>query len=65
VELVFQGGTYASGSGVPATVTVRIINYEHEPIFDLGKLTKVDSLSLAVDVKPSITMRYMLNAAAL
>jgi Flp pilus assembly protein TadG len=65
VELVFQGGTYSSGSGVPATVTVRIINYKHEPIFDLGKLTKIKTLSLKVDVKPSITMHYMLNAASI
>ena len=65
VEIVFQGGTYAGGTGVPATVTVRIINYEHEPIFDLGKLTKIESLSLNVDVKPSITMRYMLTAAGI
>jgi len=65
VELVFQGGTYSSGSGVPATVTVKIINYKHDPIFDLGKLTKSKTLSLAVDVKPSITLHYMLNAAAI
>ena len=63
VELVFQGGTYAGGAGVPATVTVKIINYKHDPIFDLGKLTKIKSLSLNVDVKPSITMHYMLNAS--
>ena len=65
VELVFAGGTYASGSGVPATVTVKIINYKHDPIFDLGKLTKIKTLSLNVDVKPSITMHYMLNAASI
>ena len=65
VELVFQGGTYSSGAGVPATVTVNIINYKHEPIFDLGKLTKIKTLSLNVDVKPSITMRYMLTASSL
>ena len=65
VELVFAGGTYASGSGVPATVTVKIINYKHDPIFDLGKLTKSKTLSLNVDVKPSITMHYMLNAASI
>ena len=63
VELVFQGGTYAGGAGVPATVTVKIINYKHDPIFDLGKLTKTKGLSLNMDVKPSITMRYMLNAS--
>jgi hypothetical protein len=63
VDLVFEGGTYEDGIGVPATVTVKIINYKHDPIFDLGKLTKVTGLSLNVDVKPSITMRYMLNSS--
>ncbi len=46
--------------GIPNTVTVRIINYTHSPLFDLGKLTN-SSLSLAVDVKPSVTMRYLLT----
>jgi hypothetical protein len=65
VDLVFEGGTYEDGEGVPATVTVNIVDYEHQPIFDLGKLTKIKSLSLNIDVKPSITMRYMLNASSL
>ena len=65
VDLVFQGGTYneEEESGVPATVTVKIVDYTHEPIFDLGKLTKIEGLSLNVDVKPSITMHYMLNSS--
>jgi len=63
VDLVFEGGTYAGGAGVPATVTVKIKNYKHDPIFDLGKMTKISGLSLNVDVKPSITMHYMLNAS--
>lgn len=63
VDLVFQGGTYAGGIGVPATVTVKIIDYKHDPIFDLGKLTKIKTLSLNVDVKPSITMHYMLTSS--
>ena len=62
VDLIFEGGTYSGGSGVPMTVTVKIVDYEHVPIFDLGKLTKISGLSLNVDIKPSITMRYMLNA---
>jgi hypothetical protein len=45
-------------------VTISIINYKHQPVFDLGKLTKISTLSTNVDVKPSITMHYMLNAAA-
>lgn len=65
IDLLFQGGTYEDGAGVPATVTVNIVDYEHQPIFDLGKLTKIKTLSLNIDVKPSITMRYMLNASSL
>jgi hypothetical protein len=65
VNLVFQGGTYSGGSGVPATVTVTIINYKHDPVFDLGKLSKIDSLKMDVDIKPSVTMRYMLTAASI
>ncbi|CAN5711679.1 hypothetical protein BH18ACI4_BH18ACI4_11550 [soil metagenome] len=52
-------GVPVSG-GIPNTVTIRIINYTHSPLFDLGKLTN-SSLSLAVDVKPSVTMRYLLT----
>ena len=65
VDLVFQGGTYSptTGAGVPTTVTVKIKDYKHDPIFDLGKLTKISGLSLNLDVKPSITMRYMLNSS--
>ena len=46
---------------VPHTVTVQIVNYKHEPILDLGKLTNSSSLSLNIDVKPSVTMRYLLT----
>ena len=46
--------------GIPNTVTIKIINYQHAPIFDLGGLTK-SSTTLAVDVKPSVTMRYLLT----
>lgn len=50
--------------GVPAlpqTVTVQIYGYKYQPVFDLGKLIKVPSLSLNIDVKPSVTMRYLLT----
>jgi Flp pilus assembly protein TadG len=46
---------------LPETVTVQIVNYKHQPIFDLGKLTKVTALSMNIDVKPSVTMRYLLT----
>ena len=64
VKLSYAGGSYADGEGTPATVTVSIIDYTHQPIFDLGKLTN-SSLSLAVDVKPSVTMHYMLNSGSI
>jgi Flp pilus assembly protein TadG len=41
------------------TTTVRIENYNYEPIFDLGKLTKNTSLSLAVNVGASTTMHQL------
>lgn len=48
-------------SAVPKTVTIKIEGYTHEPIFDIGKLTGIDGLSTAVEVKPSVTMRYLLT----
>lgn len=46
---------------LPDTVKVQIIGYTHQPIFDLGALVNSPSLSLNVDVKPSVTMRYLLT----
>jgi Flp pilus assembly protein TadG len=46
---------------LPETVTVQILNYKYEPVFDLGKLIKVPSLSMNIEVKPSVTMRYLLS----
>ena len=46
--------------GVPATVTVEIINYQHTSLLKLGQLTK-SSATTEVDVKPSVTMRYLLT----
>lgn len=46
---------------LPQTVRVQITSFKHQPIFDLGKITRIDSLSLNVDVKPSVTMRYLLT----
>jgi Flp pilus assembly protein TadG len=54
--------TRAGGVPVlPQTVTVQITGYKYQPVFDLGKLIKVSSLSLNIDVKPSVTMRYLLS----
>ena len=57
VDITYQGPI----AGIPDTVTVTIVNYPHVPLFDLGALLRNTSLSLAVDVKPSITMRYLLT----
>jgi len=46
---------------LPETVTVQISGFKHQPVFDLGKLINVPSLSLNIDVKPSVTMRYLLS----
>lgn len=62
VDVTFAGGTYSNGNGVPTNVTVTFHGYKHQPIFDLGKLINSKALSLNVDIKPSITMRYLLNA---
>lgn len=48
-------------AGVPVTITVQIVGYKHQPLFDLGGLMKNATLSLNVDVKPSVTMRYLLT----
>jgi Flp pilus assembly protein TadG len=60
VEVTYAGPI----SGIPETVTVTIVNYPHVPLFNLGALLRNNSLSLAVDVKPSITMRYLLTTPA-
>lgn len=57
VVITRQGGVPV----LPQTVTVQITSFKHQPIFDLGALTKVPALSLNVDVKPSVTMRYLLT----
>ena len=57
VDITYQGGV----SGMPETVTVSISGYTHVPLFDLGALIKNDALSLAIEVKPSVTMRYLLT----
>jgi Flp pilus assembly protein TadG len=46
---------------LPETVTVSITGYKYKPVFDVGKMINVSALSLNVDVKPSVTMRYLLT----
>jgi Flp pilus assembly protein TadG len=57
VDVQYAGAT----SGVPETVTVNIINYQHQSIVNLGALLKNTALSTDVAVKPSVTMRYLLT----
>lgn len=57
VEVTYEGGT----PGVPDRVKVSITGYKHQPLFDLGALLNNDALSLNVDVKPSVTMKYLLT----
>jgi TadE-like protein len=57
-DLDCSGG---SPPGIPETITVKITGFKHKSLFDLGGLTKNDSFSLNVDVKPSVTMRYLLT----
>lgn len=47
-------------TGFPTTVTVKIINFNHSPLFNLGQLMG-NSLSMNIAVKPSVTMRYLLT----
>jgi Flp pilus assembly protein TadG len=47
-------------AGVPNTITVKISGFQHQPLVNLGGLIKSQSLSLNIDVKPSVTMRYLL-----
>lgn len=54
--------TRAGGVPVlPKTVSVSISGYKYKPIFDVGKMLNISALSLNVDVKPSVTMRYLLT----
>lgn len=46
--------------GVPPTITVGISGFKHESLFNLGGLMN-NSFNLNIDVKPSVTMRYLLT----
>lgn len=50
-------------AGCPTTITVYIDDFQHKPLFDLGKLMK-SSFTLAIDIKPSVTMRFLLTQCA-
>jgi Flp pilus assembly protein TadG len=57
VRVVRQGGS----ASFPETVTVQIVDFKHQPVFDLGKMLNSQTLSMNVDVKPSVTMRFLLK----
>jgi Flp pilus assembly protein TadG len=48
-------------SGGGTTQTVEIQNFTYVPVFDLGKLTKIPSLSLSVNVGAKSTMRQLVQ----
>jgi Flp pilus assembly protein TadG len=43
------------------SVTVKIVNYRYTPIFDLGQLTGIKSLSMNVSLNASSTMHQLFN----
>jgi Flp pilus assembly protein TadG len=47
--------------GVPQTMSVGITGFRHQSLFNLGALMNNGTFSLDVDVKPSVTMRYLLT----
>ena len=55
-----KGGT----STLPQTVSVQITGFKHQPVLDLGKLMNIPTLSMNIDVKPAVTMRYLLYQPA-
>ncbi|HYN86166.1 MAG TPA: TadE/TadG family type IV pilus assembly protein [Pyrinomonadaceae bacterium] len=54
-----EGGNLTAG--MPETVTVKIEGYDYQPIFDLAGMSGKGDYSLAVDVSPSTTMRFLLT----
>jgi Flp pilus assembly protein TadG len=57
VDVQYVGGT----TGIPDLVKISIVNYKHQSVINLGSLLNNTSLSTDVDVKPSVTMRYLLT----
>lgn len=55
VRVTRTGGTAV----LPERVTVRIENFRYRPIFDLGGFVGKRSLTLAINVSPSTTMRFL------
>ena len=57
VVIVREGGVPL----LPEKVTVKIVGYQHQSIFNLGALTGIQGLSTNVSVAPSVTMRFLLT----
>ncbi|HET6669564.1 MAG TPA: TadE/TadG family type IV pilus assembly protein [Pyrinomonadaceae bacterium] len=64
VDIIKRDNAGAITTGFPHTVTVQIVNFQHQPLFNLGQLMG-NSLSLNIDIKPSVTMRYLLTQSPL
>jgi len=47
--------------GVPPSITVTISGFKHQSLFNLGGLLNNGAISMDIDVKPSVSMRYMLS----
>lgn len=47
------------GEGNPTTVKVSVVNYNFQPLFNLGALLGNNTFSLALPIRPSTTMYYM------
>ena len=43
------------------SVTVKIVNYQYTPLFDLGKMTGIPSLTLNIPMNASATMHQLYN----
>jgi hypothetical protein len=43
------------------SVTVKIINYKYQPLFDLGKITGIPALTLNISMNASATMHQLYN----
>ena len=61
VDKLGAANVAVSYSAANKTTTVKIENFNYEPIFDLGKLTNSTNLSLAVNVGASTTMHQLVN----
>lgn len=60
VEIVRNNAAGNPTIGFPETVTVKIVNFNHSSLFNLGQLMG-NSVTMNVAVKPSVTMRYLLT----